>query len=184
MIVFLDLDGVLANFDKAACPILNVSYPPSDWHWDKGILDGFRKVDEKCNIDFWINLDWMLDGKEILQVVESYFEPKNIYLLTAPMLNPGSGTGKMLWVKNHLPQYYEQLIITRAPKHLLAKPDTLLIDDKDENVEGFWDAGGKAILVPRHWNRFYAVANSAVKSIKTDFEAIMEGENGKNSCGG
>jgi len=79
----------------------------------------------------------------------------------------------MLWVKEHLSRYYKQLIITMAPKHLLAKPDTLLIDDKDENVEGFWDAGGKAILVPRPWNSNHKLSDVSVNMVSHSLEILL-----------
>lgn len=182
MIVFLDVDDVLANFCKAACEILNVPYPPSKWRWYEDIPNGFERLNNACDILFWKFLEWMPDGKEILAIVESYFHPENIYLLTTPMPNSGSGTGKMLWVKKHIPQYYERLIISTAPKHLLARPDTLLIDDRGENVIEFRKAGGEAILVPRSWNNFCFSACFAVSAVGNRIKAISEEENAKSSC--
>tara|TARA_B100000700_G_C14367978_1_gene544625 strand:+ start:90 stop:317 length:228 start_codon:yes stop_codon:yes gene_type:complete len=37
-------------------------------------------------------------------------------------------------------------------KHLLAKPDVVLIDDSDEKCRKFIEAGGHAILLPQPWN--------------------------------
>jgi hypothetical protein len=39
-----------------------------------------------------------------------------------------------------------------SAKHLMAKPDVLLIDDLQKNVDKFIDAGGQAVCVPSNWN--------------------------------
>ena len=38
------------------------------------------------------------------------------------------------------------------PKWICARPDQLLIDDNDGNVESFRERGGQAILFPQPWN--------------------------------
>jgi hypothetical protein len=43
-------------------------------------------------------------------------------------------------------------MVTTAPKRLLAKPDHVLIDDKDSNVEEFIKDGGRAYMPPQPWN--------------------------------
>ena len=40
-------------------------------------------------------------------------------------------------------------------KHFCARPDALLIDDGDHNVEAFRANGGQTILVPRPWNSLH-----------------------------
>ena len=89
------------------------------------------------------------------------------------MPNPGSCTGKALWVQSHLPEYSKRFIISTAPKSLLAKPDTLLIDDKDENVEEFVKAGGYGILVNRPWNKGYERADHTVEDLEIDLLDIV-----------
>ena len=83
-----------------------------------------------------------------------------------------SPTGKWAWIRDNLPIYLKRTIITQAPKHLLARPDTLLIDDKDENVDGFREAGGKALLIPRPWNRAHLQADRTVEVVKEFLERI------------
>lgn len=172
MIVYLDIDGVLVNFNESACAFIDALYPPSKWHWFEDIPNGFNKVNDKCNIDFWVSLEWMPDGKKILEVIEKKFKQKNIYLVTAPMLNPGSGTGKMLWVEKNLSSYYKRLIITSAPKSLFANSNTLLIDDKDENINEFVNAGGEGILIPRLWNSLHGWSDKTLQIIKNSLRGL------------
>jgi len=86
------------------------------------------------------------------------------------MPNPESYTGKALWVQKHLPEYSKRLIVTPVPKSEFAHRDILLIDDKDENVEGFVKAGGNAILVPRPWNELHGWAGETYQVVKNSLE--------------
>lgn len=173
MKVFLDLDGVLANFFKGVCDRFEKPYNYSNLteynFWESwGMTRDY--IDLYCDISFWHRLEWMHDGKEILAAVESKF--KDIYLLTTPMPNPGSGTGKMLWVKKNLPQHYKHLIISSAPKKLLAKRDCILIDDCDKYVDEFVEEGGQAILIPRSWNSLHGWAEESLQIVKNSLEEL------------
>jgi len=165
MIVYLDMDGVLVNFREGVFRVFNkphdlpksiagLSNSPEKWiFWDDWPCITDAEVDSICTSDFWAGLRWTHDGKEILSMLEEKFGKENIFLLTTPMPNPGSGTGKMQWAQRHLPEYSKRLIISSAPKHLFASRDALLIDDKDSNIGGFYGCGGNSILVPRPYNK-------------------------------
>lgn len=179
--VFLDMDGVLVNFVKGVCNALGKSYShscsgwPIDYtFWNEWPDVTFGMVNAACNTKFWSQLEWMEDGHDILRAVVNRFDPEQIYLVTQPMPNVESATGKWLWVKRNLPEYYSQMITTPAgvPKALLAKPDTLLIDDKDENIEDFRAAGGHAILIARPWNKLYMIAGQTVDSFKHSIDVL------------
>ena len=159
--IFLDVDGVLVNFRKGIFNAFGVpcSYETASpaWEfWNEFIpTPTFKEVNDKCNMEFWKNLDWMHDGFNILAAVELYFPYDIIWLLTAPMPNLESDSGKIMWVHNNLPMYEKKTIITRAPKCIFATPETLLIDDNNENIVEFVKAGGRGILVPRPWNELH-----------------------------
>ena len=184
--VFLDMDGVLVNFLSGLHKALGVPYSYENYSYEKGkwnmltdikLHDGtpvtFEECNDCCTFEFWQHLEWMRDGHEILRMITKKFDTKNIYLLTTPMPNPQSSTGKVLWLRYNLPVYLKHAIITQAPKHLLARSDTLLIDDKDENVDGFCEAGGKALLVPRPWNRAHLQADRTVEVVREFLERII-----------
>lgn len=175
MIIYLDVDGVLANFNKPACEVLGEPYPPAKWCWYKNVPNGFNKLNKLCTFDFWENLEWMSGGKLILGEVCEFFNfniKNNIYLLTTPMPNPESATGKWQWIKKNLPDFYSQTIITQAPKKLLAKPNTILIDDNTKNVDEFRQAGGQTILVPRPWNSLHLFADKSVEIVKQQLAEV------------
>lgn len=178
--IFLDIDGVLADFRKGVHDAFNKPYfystLTSKWYfWDDWPDVSSKMVDAICTMEFWIELSWMYDGQDILREVTKYFKPEQVYLLTTPMSNVESPTGKWIWVKNNIPKYYKRTIIAQAPKSLLAKPDCLLIDDKDENVEKFIAAGGDAILVPRPWNKLHKDKDCAWFTVATELVKRMDG---------
>ena len=184
--VFLDVDDVLVDFMKGLHKALNIPYDYFNYPYRKGDWDilghqimlnneliTFEQCDACCDMAFWINLDWTYDGHDILRTVFDKFSASQVYLLTTPMPNLESASGKMMWVYENLPVCLKHTIITQAPKHLLARPDTLLIDDKDENVDEFREAGGKALLVPRLWNRAHLQVNRTVEVVKEFLERIV-----------
>lgn len=185
-IVYLDVDDVVADFMKGLHKALNISYDYSNYPYEKGNWDilgyqiksddgsliTFDQCNDYCTTSFWQDLEWMHDGHDILRAICGRFNADKIYLLTSPMPNLESASGKMMWVYENLPIYLKRTIITQAPKHLLARSDTLLIDDKDKNVDDFREAGGKAHLICRPWNRGHFNADKTVQILQEFLERI------------
>lgn len=179
MKVFLDLDGVLVNFRKGIHDAFNVPYDystlsPKWYFWEDWPGIAFNDVNRTCTEAFWQNLEWTHDGERIFKYLEERIDPKNIFLLTTPMPNVGSWTGKMLWIRKHLPAYEKRLIITTAPKHILARPNRLLIDDKDENINEFRQAGGRTIIIARSWNQAREHAQKTFHKLRYDWGQQIE----------
>lgn len=175
--VFLDLDGVICNFRKGIYDAFNKPYNYSTlspkWNfWNDWPGVTFEMMNKVCNISFWRNLEWTHDGHDILQIIFNWFNINQIYLLTTPMPNVWSPTGKWMWIKKNLPEFYKRAIITQAPKSLLARSDALLIDDKFENVNEFIKAGGHGILVPRSWNTSHKQADISSQIVKNELENL------------
>lgn len=184
--IFVDLDGVLVNFLGGLHKALGVPYSYEDYPYEKGkwnmltdikrfddIPITFEQCNDCCDASFWQHLDWMHDGRDILRAILTTLGLETVYLLTTPMPNLESASGKMIWVNNNLSICLKRTIITQAPKHLLARPDTLLIDDKDENVDGFRKAGGRALLVPRPWNHAHLQANQTIEVVRDFLETLV-----------
>lgn len=168
--VFVDMDGVLTDFDNDCKRWLQI---PLDTHTIPGLWD---TVPEYCrvanietvafwtnlNITFWSQMSWMHDGHQILELLENCFRRENICILSSPA-NAICAHGKIMWLKEHLPWYYRHGQYLLGPaKHFVSHSGTLLIDDRDKNVTDFEREGGSTYLIPRHWNRDYLLADKAV----------------------
>lgn len=165
MKIFLDVDGVLADFRQGVCNAFGRpdATATKEWvFWDSWPDVTFEMVNYICAHDFWANLSFTEEGQSIFSAVVSKFGRENIYFLTTPMPNPESYSGKLAWLNKYFPGFEKRTIITMTPKSVFAEPDTLLIDDNSNNVSNFYDAGGDAILVPRMWNALYMKRNNAL----------------------
>lgn len=167
-ITFIDIDGVLCDFVGGVHKAFGLSYdynkyPYSlgEWFWyeEAGLTE--EEVNKVCTADFWENLEWMHDGENSLYLIENTRRGDEIYLLSCPMKNPESTTGKIKWINKHMPKYSNSFIITPVNKGILAGPDRTLFDDRDKNVDDFIKNGGEAVLVGRPWNSGYKLKETA-----------------------
>lgn len=181
---FLDVDGVLADFVGGIHRKLGIDFNVHQWPYAKG-PDGwnfhnelgmtFLGMSELCDFDFWRKLHWMDDGHYILQAVLESFDPKQITLLTAPMPNVMSASGKIAWIKQNLPEYEQRIGVWADSKAILAQvPDSILIDDGGNNVRDWRAAGGKAVLVPRPWNDRHEYSEEAFVVVRESLRRMHE----------
>ena len=142
--IYCDMDGVLVDFDKGYKALtgketshVDVQGKNEFWGIFKQGLEN-KKMSEK---DYWANLEWMPDGKELWNHIKQY-KPT---LLSAPSRDPQSRWGKRIWVKKNIPG--TPLILAAAPmKKNYAKKNAILIDDKISNINDWNNAGGIGIL--------------------------------------
>jgi 5'(3')-deoxyribonucleotidase len=129
------MDGVLIDFDKGYLKLtghqLDGSHRTDTNFWDPINAGGY---------DFWINLEWMNDGKELWDYIKKY----NPSILSAPSRQNESRVAKHDWVNRELPGTQLHL---RNAKHKkdFATPNSILIDDRIDNIEGWREAGGIGI---------------------------------------
>lgn len=153
--IFLDMDGVIADFVGGALDVHDGHHIVKDWpacEWDIAKLLGitnnefWREINQRGS-PFWSNLlpfPWMYE------LIESFGDiPYTIS--TKPSNSTFSVAGKLQWLHTHIKAPFKDYMMG-GQKHLLAKPGTVLIDDNDTNVIKFREAGGHAILFPQQWN--------------------------------
>ena len=186
MRLYLDVDGVLADFTTGLMRAMRVpydyprelySFKPGVWDYFPELKDRYGITFEQCNAvctrEFWANLWWTFDGHSILRSVTDILDPTVIRLLTSPMPNLGSASGKMEWVEKNLPMMKKKTIITNVDKGEFAAPDRILIDDRDDNIYSWRKAGGIGVVCPRPWNCLGHLAGDAPGYIRARLEEVV-----------
>lgn len=171
MKIFVDMDGVIVDFNTAAlctncAAIGGEDEYPEECGWD--ILKACNKIrhsysgvgrlppitaDEfwgALDYDFWYDLQPYPVAQTFIKYLEFWGD---VYIVTAPARSTDCVAGKYSWIKEHFPDYRRKLIIC-THKELLADKNSILIDDRDKNCEAFEKAGGFVVPVPRPWNNF------------------------------
>ena len=100
------------------------------------------KLVNKNSTDYYANMPWMKDGKLLYNFVNSF---PNVEILShAP--DAKSKVGKQQWLKDKGIKFEANLVPNRKDKSKFATSDSILIDDREDVVSDFINAGGKAIL--------------------------------------
>jgi cytidyltransferase-like protein len=147
--IYVDMDGVIVDFDGGYEKLTGITTKEAD---KKG-PEFFWKPISKAGAKWWITLKWMPDGKQLWDYVKKY----NPELLSAPSREEASRLGKRVWVKRELPGV--KLILRSADKKQeFASPNSILIDDREKNIEQWRNAGGIGIL--------HTDAASTIKKLK------------------
>jgi 5'(3')-deoxyribonucleotidase len=134
MKVYLDMDGVICDFIG---DVRKVHPDMEDWAPDEKLWPAV------CSIpNFWENMSWMPDGKELWEYLKKF----EVIILSAPTRNDlRSPSGKLKWIHDNL-GFDTNFIFTRTgKKKLLARPDSILIDDLKGTIKNWNEAGGIGI---------------------------------------
>jgi hypothetical protein len=172
--VFLDLDGVQADFSGAVEDAIGMSRH-----------DAREKTEDEINRlahsspqtvrEFFANLKQLSGGKKITDWLNS----NNISytILSAPLRGPyakASIMGKMEWLQKHTPRAVNGALF-KHDKHVHAKDGNrpnILIDDYGKKIKAWEQAGGIGI---KHEDE-YEVPDAAERTIKR-LEQIFFGDN-------
>jgi hypothetical protein len=100
----------------------------------------------------WVNVPESPFFGWLLETCADAVGRENVCIATSPTKDPECLAGKLEWIHDHFPRWMHRQYAITPRKHLLARPDSLLIDDYRENTERFEALCGHAILVPRPWN--------------------------------
>jgi 5'(3')-deoxyribonucleotidase len=174
--IALDLDGVLVDFVAGACMWHELDVPREDV-WPPGCYDletlvGMRKDEfwDGMTREFWATLPWIPEGQEILEMCCKAVGASNIVIATTPTFNPECAAGKMDWIYKNLPASFKRRFLIGPPKHFLAHPNMILVDDADKNYGEFLAHQGCAVLVPRIWNSNHANRHRVVDYVREQLE--------------
>jgi hypothetical protein len=140
MTLYLDLDGVLADFDRRAGYRMD-----TDNIYKYEFVWGTGKFWDKINEDpeFFLNLGPTPDCYDLLEAV-GHLNP--IILTALPSSNSdGVDRQKRAWVKQHLGGY-EVITCLTKDKPNYCKPGDILIDDRAVNRDAWIAKGGIYII--------------------------------------
>lgn len=167
-IIFLDLDGVLADFVSSALRALGreidlnqrVEYSIENWF---GISSReFWETIDSFGEEFWSEMELYPWAKDMVKRLE---KTADTYILSSPSRNPVSSSGKVAWVRKHFPSLRSKIILTKH-KHLLSSAGRFLIDDSEHKINPFVKAGGGGFLFPQPWNSAFVPNLMAEERIK------------------
>lgn len=131
--LFLDCDGVLADFDASAKAVLGMS--PAAFQGQRGHREFWRRLARARN--FYGELAEMEDAQQLFQAVK-HLKPT---ILTGLPLGNWAAPQKERWAAEHFPGV--PIITTMArQKHLHMEPGDVLVDDRDTHRHLWEHAGG------------------------------------------
>ena len=143
--IYVDMDGVVADFDKRFTDLSGMS--PSEFESKNGKNAFWDFIDVKHKLAFWVGIPPMSDAQSLMDYVSKH----DYEMLTAPSIKKESLMGKGLWIRNWAKKglFPSKPKVNYKPaknKHHFAAPNHILIDDKQSTIDSWNAAGGIGIL--------------------------------------
>jgi beta-phosphoglucomutase-like phosphatase (HAD superfamily) len=140
--IYLDMDGVIADFDKQYKELYKMSPKEAD------IKKEFYKLfDHFIETEQFSKLPLMQDAKMLLDYLDSTGVPVEILSSTASeKRHDAIAPQKTKWAREHGINYPINLVPGKRFKKSYSKPDCLLIDDTSQNIDQWREEGGVGIL--------------------------------------
>lgn len=151
--LYLDCDGVLADFDKGATAILGL--PPRAFEKRHGLGKFWQKL--ATAPDFYFGLPLMDDATELFEAVRD-LDP---IILTGLPRGNWAADQKVRWAAQYFPG--TKIITTMArDKRNHAKEGDVLVDDQDRH-RGLWEEAGGVFI-------HHKSAQQSIKELRAYFE--------------
>jgi hypothetical protein len=133
MQIYLDCDGVLADFDRAATELLGM--PPRSFEKRRGIGAFWRELAR--HPDFYGTLPLMPDAMRLFEAVR-HLDP---VILTGLPRGTWAAPQKVRWAAEHFPGT-RILTVMAVDKRNHAQEGDILVDDQLKHAHLWEDAGG------------------------------------------
>jgi len=163
--LYLDLDGVLVNFDDGYMKLAGKSIiQTAKDEGDKAARNKYLDAGSQ----YWENLEWIEGGKEIWNTASSLFNA--VYILssvgtTDPVRGKPVDEGKRRWLKKNIPSIDLSNVFIVGGSHMkktYSAKNAVLVDDMPKNINEWNQAGGIGIL---HNSKHYKKTIESLKDI-------------------
>ena len=135
--IYCDMDGVLVDFNKGYKELTGVDTT----NYVNSTPEFWQPVDER-GAQWWANLEWMPDGKELWNYIKKY-RPN---ILSSPSKSVSSRAGKEAWIIMNLQNKFNNIhLYPRHEKQKFAGENRILIDDLEKTIKEWDKAGGIGI---------------------------------------
>lgn len=174
MNIYLDCDGVLADFIGAANDWLGLPLGKSWTKWDGDGIDWEKLNESMTFVSFWQDMQELPGAKKLYNNLKKL---GRVYICTRPFGNPNCLYARSKWLQDKFGISIAETIYMHD-KWLLARPDAILIDDNRENVDLFNEGGGHSILYPATYNTKIVSANRVEETLNKALEITKRHSNG------
>lgn len=144
MKIYVDMDGVLANFEKRYIELFKES--PGETRAFKEFSVNWTEFVMNKNFE---TLEWWPGGQDLVAYLSKNVPLGNVEILTSSGGNKYHELveeQKNVWVKKFgLPDWKVNVVAGRRKKAEYATPDSILIDDTEDVIRAFRGAGGIGI---------------------------------------
>lgn len=159
--IYVDMDGVMADFCSTALQVLGSSLDYGDirdWNffeYDNLTEKEFWEMIGQDGADFWANLPAYPHLHPMIALIKAY-DP-NFQIVTQPGKDTlNSVVGKMQWIDRNLGQIELYRVHFSNPQQgksaYLRNRGDILIDDNPRHIQAWEAAGGIGYLFPQPWN--------------------------------
>lgn len=170
--IYLDMDGVVADFNKFASDFLG-----REVHWEAKDLneEEWKRLGAVENMYFKLPL---IEGAtKLVALAKSFSTRFDVEFLTAiPRVTsvPSAGQDKIDWVNKYFPGMKVNFGPYSRDKQNWARPGYILVDDKRQNVEQWAEKGGIAVY---HEGDFETTFKNLITAVdQEDNQAMILGK--------
>jgi 5'(3')-deoxyribonucleotidase len=156
LICWLDMDGVVAFWEKSAAESLGVDLNNKEIRekikngqdmntFTNSSDDQMWEIINKGGQEWWRDIELLPWSHELVEKLKEITD--HFCFLTSPSNNPVCAAGKIEFLKKHFGDDFKDFMIGRN-KELCASSRSILIDDNKKKVDKFRKFGGHAFLWP------------------------------------
>lgn len=170
-IIYLDMDGVLADFFHEYAKLAGVPENERGRHDYHLIPPVLREpvINQMIGTDFFYRLPKFADADRLVTMIVRLFGKYSICSSPLRGDHGNSGEQKTRWIRDYLHPQPEQIIITPHKGRYAKQPDgtpNILIDDRGSNITEWEAAGGIGIKYQADENGLDTVARGLRRAVE------------------